>query len=370
MKINHSKVSFSSIVGIGQKVAKASKESGMEYLALNRGVNAVVNVDLSSVAPGIDVNTNEFQIYAPNLGVEKLRRNIAKTYFESEAYENVSIMPGGMPGLDMILQTLGVENVLFPKFYWGSYSKMATIRGRSFSFYDDIISLDTNDLDSSTCVFICDPNNPTGVKVNDSLLLMKIQKLDDLGVTVIFDCPYLKLFDWQQGYSKTDMFKSVGHLKNVIVCESFSKSLGVSGLRLGFIWSTNDEFNKEVNIRALYEFNGISTVSQLIVNELLVNPNGIEAVGKFRKETVENINENIKYLHSRGLLVDEIYQGEIPGGMFAIIDMAEDFLFKNRIGAVGLDKFVYHDKDMWSSYSRICVSVPHTKFVEFFGRIL
>ena len=117
MKINHSKVSFSSIVGIGQKVAKASKESGMEYLALNRGVNAVVNVDLSSVAPGIDVNTNEFQIYAPNLGVEKLRRNIAKTYFESEAYENVSIMPGGMPGLDMILQTLGVENVLFPKFF-------------------------------------------------------------------------------------------------------------------------------------------------------------------------------------------------------------------------------------------------------------
>jgi aspartate/methionine/tyrosine aminotransferase len=369
MKINHSKVSFSSIVGIGQKVTKASKESGMEYLALNRGVNAVVNVDLTSVAPGIDVNTNEFQVYAPNLGVEKLRRSIAREYFCSDEYDNVSIMPGGMPGLDMILQTLGTENVLFPKFYWGSYSKMATIRGRSFSFYDDITRLDTNDLDSSTCVFICDPSNPTGVKVDDIFLLRKIDELDRKGVTVIFDCPYLKLFDWQTDYSSLDMFRAVGQMKNVIVCESFSKSLGVSGLRLGFIWSTNQEFNKEVNIRALYEFNGISTVSQLIINELLVNPNGTHAVNKFRKETVNNINKNIDYLEDRGLLVSEIYREGRPKGMFAIINLSEDFLFKNRIGAVGLDKFVYHDKDMWSSYSRICLSVPHSKFVEFFDRI-
>jgi hypothetical protein len=56
--------------------------------------------------------------------------------------------------------------------------------------------------------------------------------------------------------------------------------------------------------------------------------------------------------------------------MFAIINMNEDFLFKNKIGAVGLDKFVHHDKDMYSSYSRICVSVPHEKFVKFFDNIL
>ena len=34
-----------------------------------------------------------------------------------------------------------------------------------------------------------------------------------------------------------------------------------------------------------------------------------------------------------------------------------------------MDKFVYHDKDYWSDYSRICVSVPHEKFVEYFNKI-
>ena len=38
--------------------------------------------------------------------------------------------------------------------------------------------------------------------------------------------------------------------------------------------------------------------------------------------------------------------------------------------AVGLDKFVYHGKDNWSSYSRICVSVQHELFKKFIKNII
>lgn len=368
MKINHSKVSFSSIVGIGQKVAKASKESGEEYLELNRGVNNVVNIDLTDVIPKLDYNSNEFQIYAPNLGIERLRRNIVKEYFPStsdDKFTNVTIMPGGMPGLDLILQTLNVDNIIFPKFYWGSYSKMATIRGKSFSFYDDIKSLNVKELNNSTCVFICDPSNPTGIKRPDSMLEFKIKQLNDAGVVVIYDCPYRKLFKYDN-----DLFDVVGKMENVIVCESFSKSLGISGARLGFVWSLNDDFNKELNIRILYEFNGVCSISQLLVNELLTSEEGKLAVNNFREVTTDNITKNIDFLFKNGFLVDEIYQGIKPEGMFAIINYSEDFLFKNKIGAVGLDKFVYHEKDMYSSYSRICVSVEHNKFVKFLSKII
>ena len=368
MKINHSKVSFSSIVGIGQKVAKASKESGEEYLELNRGVNNVVNIDLTDVLPKLDYNSNEFQIYAPNLGIERLRRNIVKEYFPStsdDKFTNVTIMPGGMPGLDLILQTLNVDNIIFPKFYWGSYSKMATIRGKSFSFYDDIESLNVKELNNSTCVFICDPSNPTGIKRPDSMFEFKIKQLNDAGVVVIYDCPYRKLFKYDN-----DLFDVVGKMENVIVCESFSKSLGISGARLGFVWSLNDDFNKELNIRILYEFNGVCSISQLLVNELLTSEEGKLAVNNFKEVTTDNITKNIDFLYQNGFLVDEIYQGKKPEGMFAIINYSEDFLFKNKIGAVGLDKFVYHEKDMYSSYSRICVSVEHNKFVKFLSKII
>lgn len=371
MKINPSKVTFSSIVGIGQKVVKSEKETGEEYLHLNRGVNAVTNINLSGVIKNIDPNTKEYQVYAPNMGMEKLRRSIVEEYFPSEStdtFTNVTIMPGGMPGLDLIIQTLNVDNIIFPKFYWGSYSKMATIRGKSFSFYDKLSELDESLLNHNTCVFICDPNNPTGIKLDDEELYQDIKKLNSLGVTIIFDSPYRKLFNLF--VYKMDLFDRISNMSNVIVCESFSKSLGISGARLGFVWCNNKEFNAELNIRILYEFNGVCSISQLLVNELLTSDEGRKAVREFREITGEHIFKNIKYLQDNGLLVKEIYGDDIPRGMFAIINMGEDFLFKNKIGAVGLDKFVHHDKDMYSSYSRICLSVPHDKFVKFFDKII
>jgi aspartate/methionine/tyrosine aminotransferase len=371
MKINPSKVTFSSIVGIGQKVTKAEKETGEEYLHLNRGVNAVTNIDLTEVVKNIDPNTKEYQVYAPNMGMEKLRRSIIGEYFPSQntdEFKNVTIMPGGMPGLDLIIQTLNVDNIIFPKFYWGSYSKMATIRGKSFSFYDDLSDLTSEQLNHNTCVFICDPNNPTGIKLHDEELYHQIHRLNTYGVTVIFDSPYRKLFNLFEG--QIDLFDWIGNMDNVIVCESFSKSLGISGARLGFVWCNNKEFNAELNIRILYEFNGVCSISQLLVNELLTTNVGKAAVNDFKRKTTLDIFNNIDYLYDNGLLVKEIYGDNKPKGMFAIINMNEDFLFKNKIGAVGLDKFVHHDKDMYSSYSRICVSVPHDKFVKFFNNII
>lgn len=372
MKINISKATFSSIVGIGQKVRKAAKETGNEYLELNRGVNSVVNIDLTEIKELIDFNTKDFQLYAPNLGIDSLRKAICKEYFPNYhdlhgMERHISITPGGMPALDLIIQTLNVDNIYFPKFYWGSYSKMATIRNKSFSFYD---SLDyftkpekLSSLNETTCIFICDPSNPTGIKMDDPYLLHKIKQISETGAIVVFDSPYRKLF------YDDKLFEKILH-HNVIIAESFSKWIGLSGARLGFICSLNKEFNEELNIRLLYEFNGISSPSQILVEKILTTEEGERAVDKFQEETVKHIKLNMKWLKKNNLLVDEIYKGDTPMGIFAIINKSEDFLFQHRIGAVGLDKFVYFDKDTWSSYSRICVSVNHDLFVKFMSEIL
>jgi aspartate/methionine/tyrosine aminotransferase len=381
MRINLSKATFSSIVGIGQKVKKAAKETGNTYIELNRGVNSVVEIDLTEIHKLIDFNSKEFQLYAPNLGLESLRETIAKEYFPTlinhctefpsdgntkyikDIVNSISITPGGMPALDLIIQTLNVENIYFPEFYWGSYSKMATIRNKQFSFYDTLNYFDISKLNESSCIFICDPNNPTGVKMDDHDLLDKIKEIANTGAIVIFDSPYRKLF------YEDNFFEKIMH-PNVIITESFSKWIGLPGARLGFIFSMNKELNDELNIRLLYEFNGVSSPSQILVNTILSTPQGKKAIKDFQEETVEHIYNNIEFLRQNNLLVDEIYNGEDPMGIFAIINKSEDFLFQHRIGAVGLDKFVYHNKDNWSSYSRICVSVRHELFVEFMKNIL
>jgi aspartate/methionine/tyrosine aminotransferase len=365
MKINVSKATFSSIVGIGQKVKKASKETGNAYLELNRGVNSVVGIDLTEVAKTIDFNSKELQLYAPNLGIDSLRHSIIKEYFPTHGsnMEHISILPGGMPGLDLIIQTLNVDNIYFPQFYWGSYSKMATIRNKPFSFYDSLDYFDLTKLNENSCVFICDPNNPTGMKLEDDYLLKKIHQIADTGAIVIFDSPYRKLF------FNDSFFEKVLH-PNVIICESFSKWIGLPGARTGFIHSTNKEFNEELNIRLLYEFNGVSSPSQILVNQVLSTEDGQKAISDFQVETRKHIKLNIDYLRQNNLLVDEIYKGKDPLGIFAIVNKSEDFLFQNRIGAVGLDKFVYYEKDTWSSYSRICVSVQHELFKQFMSTVV
>lgn len=367
MKINKSGVSFSSIVGIGMKLKEKEKESGEKYLPLNRGVNQVVNIDLLNIINKIDFNSNEIQHYAPNLGLDSLRKTIAKEYFSSEElYKNISVIGGGMPALDISLQILNVEKIWFPFMYWGSYTKMADIRGKSYEFYKTIEELDLSQLNENSCIFICSPSNPTGINIETSYLLNMVKKITNTGAIVLLDCPYYRLF------TKDDFFKKASIIggENIIICESFSKCYGLSGIRLGFIHSTNKEFNDELNIRLLYEFNGVSSPSQILVEKILTTDEGQEAIYNFQEETKKHINLNIEWLRENNLLVDEIYNGNNPMGIFAIINKSEDFLFQHKIGAVGLDKFVYHNKDNWSSYSRICVSVPHKVFVEYLSKMV
>lgn len=365
MKINISNATFSSIVGIGQKVKAASAKSGEKYLELNRGVNSVVDIDLSGIMKHINPNSKGFQVYAPNLGIDSLRKSILNEYFPTKnEIENIAITPGGMPALDLVIQILNVENIYFPHFYWGSYSKMATIRKKQFSFYESLENLDYSKLNESTAIFVCDPNNPTGVKLDDDFLLKHIEKINETGAIVIFDSPYRKLF------YDDNFFDKISNLDNVIITESFSKWLGLSGLRIGFIWSKNKEFNSELNIRLLYEFNAVSSVPQLIVDAVLSTNEGKTTRDNFRMETTSSIVKNIDFLKKNNLLVKEIYGEDTPIGIFAIINKSEDYLFKNKIGAVGLDKFTYHKKDKWSRYSRICVSVNHDEFKEFIKKII
>ncbi len=173
-------------------------------------------------------------------------------------------------------------------------------------------------------------------------------------------------------FKDDNLFLHLSMLENVIITESFSKSLGISGLRIGFIHSNNKELNEELNIRLLYEFNGISTFSQIVVEKLLTTPAGMFAVASFKNETKKHIGMNIKYLSDNNILTKEIYKDSPPLGIFAIINKSEDLLFQNKIGSVSLSKFTHDisDKERFKNDSRICVSVNHDQFVKFIKNVI
>ncbi len=376
MKINKSGATFSSIVGIGVKIKKMMDESGVEYLFLNRGINAVCSIDLTEVVKLIDFNSTRIQVYPPNEGTIELREAINQEYFAGKSnVENIAITPGGMSSIDLPVQILDLDTLYFSKFFWGSYNKLCTIRGVKSETFEDLNSFvalvknfKKNKITTSKkfAVLLCDPNNPVGDKMDDAGMMSNIKALNDMGVIVIFDSPYRRIF-----YDTSDtFFQELLNLSNVIITESFSKTMGLSGQRIAFIHSTNKEFNDELNIRLLYAFNGINTFAQELVWKLLTTPEGKKAVSVFKSKTVEDLKRNIQYLNDHNLLVEKLYKYNKPVGIFSVINISEEELLKHHIGSVSMIYFTNDKNDEARATSRICVSVPHEKFKLFFDKML
>jgi len=123
--------------------------------------------------------------------------------------------------------------------------------------------------------------------------------------------------------------------------ESFSKSVGLSGQRIGFVHTNNADLADELKIRLLYASNGVNAFSQQLVYELLTSIEGKKAIDNFRERTRNDIAENIKYLEKTGLLAKEFYLNSDPIGIFVIVNMSEDELLDNYIGSVSLSFFTF-----------------------------
>jgi len=368
MKIKPSKTTNSSIVAMGARLQKAMKDSGNEYLMLNRGVNSVVNIDLKPVISEIDFNSNEIQVYPGTKGSIEIRKAINEEFFGNKAeIENIIVAVGGISGLDICFQNLEIDEIVFPRFFWGTYTQLAQLRNIPFTCYQSYAALASQSKElNGKAVIICDPGNPLGDKYPDDKLIELIKLLDANGVIVLFDSPYRRLF-----YDHTDTFyQQLLPLENVIIIESFSKSVGLSGQRIGFIHSSNKQFNNEAALRIMYATNGINGFAQVVVSKLLTSDVGIKVVSEFKSKTTTDIAKNIEFLKLNGLLATEFYQESKPLGIFAVVNRSPEELFQNRIGSVGLDYFVKDTFDGMDKYSRILVSYPNEKFVSFFRTLL
>lgn len=367
MQIKKSGATLSKIVLIGEKLKELTTQSGKQYLPLNRGVNAVVNIDLSEVVKELDFNSQAMQVYPAGRGIVELRETINQEYFGGKSNkDNVLITAGGMNALDLIVQTVGMDKLFLPIYYWGCYFQMLTVRGIGNAEYHAQSELyDRIDELKGNAVLICDPGNPLGEKYDDEEQFKLIKTLSDAGVVVFFDSPYRRIF-----YGSDDnYYQRLLELENVVITESFSKSVGLSGQRLGFIHTTNKELYNELEIRLMYCTNGINAFAQLLVEKLLTSKVGRKAVNDFKTATATDIARNIEYLKKRGLLAEQFYHTSTPKGIFVVVNKTEEELLEAQIGSVSLAFFTKSQKEVANKYARICVSSPHAKFISFFDNV-
>ena len=244
-----------------------------------------------------------------------------------------------------------------PNYHWGSWNQILTTHGKEIKTFDDFNIEEF--MPREGVVMLCYPSNPTGYCPDLDVIKKFLLKSKDSGVTIVLDLPYYYLFnDINDGLS--DLF-----FENVIIVSSFSKSIGLSGYRVGYIATKNEQLYQTLRIRSLYKYNSISTLPQHIINELLKEKT---AITEYKKKTVDSIKKNIMVLEMNGLLFDEYPQ--IPTGPFAVVNISYDELLKNKISSVPLSKFTLNKQLKHENCSRISVAVDHKVFWKYFEKML
>ena len=117
MNIKKSGVAYSQIVSISEKLKELSKQTGQEYLFLQRDINAVCLIDLSEVVKQIDFNSPAIQFYPLNRGRSDLRQAINNEYFNGKnTIDKLLITPSASTAIDLTAQILNVRKYFVSTF--------------------------------------------------------------------------------------------------------------------------------------------------------------------------------------------------------------------------------------------------------------
>lgn len=126
---------------------------------------------------------------------------------------------------------------LIPAPTFGEYTHIFT----NYTTYSDHGCFDLNDVaekaHSAECIVIVNPNNPTGTEFPTDWIISFAEKYPHK--TIIVDESFIEFSD---NHSIIPVLEKQP-LSNVIVIKSLSKSLGIPGIRLGYVYSCDDAFN-------------------------------------------------------------------------------------------------------------------------------
>ncbi|MEM4477951.1 MAG: pyridoxal phosphate-dependent aminotransferase [Candidatus Korarchaeum sp.] len=203
--------------------------------------------------------------YLPFEGMSETRERIsrfARRFLSRDLEpERIFVTNGGAQALTSVLMVLRRRKILLPAPGFTQYFDNARMMGLDFRTYDptseDIVSEVLGRLGDAGVVLINYPNNPTGyVQGNDSMEGLW-EELRRRGVVLINDAAYSQIY-----------FESKPRLVGDVIIDTFSKTLALPGLRLGYVyWGIGEE--RGIFDAVYVTSAGVSEVSQLLLNMLL-----------------------------------------------------------------------------------------------------
>lgn len=142
-------------------------------------------------------------------------------------------------------------------------------------------------------VLICNPNNPTGTMLSRVDVLKIVSSVKAM---VVLDQAYLEFSDYPQEDDTRDN-------KNLIVLRSFSKAMGLAGIRLGYMIAHQEIIGYINRVRSPYNVNSLTQEAglQALENELATIHATTEMIKSERQRMAKGLATlGIKPLPSQG----------------------------------------------------------------------
>ncbi|MDN5303716.1 MAG: aspartate aminotransferase [Fusobacteriaceae bacterium] len=189
--------------------------------------------------------------YMSNAGFTDVRQTMAddinKTITGDKlSFEHIVMTCGAAGALNVVLRAIlnpGEEVVVFTPYFveYGFYIQnhngiMITIDNEKTNFQPNLDELKNKITNKTKAIIINSPNNPTGVVYKEEILkemalvIKEKEKEFNSKIFVVSDEPYAKIV-----YNNIKIPNILNIFDNGIIVNSFSKSLGLAGERIGYI---------------------------------------------------------------------------------------------------------------------------------------
>ena len=203
--------------------------------------------------------------------------------------ENILIGDGCDGCLEMIAKTFITKNdpvaIPIPTFHRYEFhtklmgGKCIFVPMENFSFNAELILREAKE-NNAKIIFLCNPNNPTGIEIDEKEKLKLIKNFTGL---IVVDEALADI-------TTINGSNLIKENNNLIVVRSFSKSFGLASLRIGYIVANQEIVNTVRKVSSPFKVNGIA-------QEL-----AIEAL-----QDKEHIRNSIDYLNEeRNYLIQEL----------------------------------------------------------------
>ncbi|MCM3690574.1 threonine-phosphate decarboxylase CobD [Neobacillus niacini] len=202
----------------------------------------------------------EITVY-PDPFAEKLKNRIAES--EEISDDSILIGNGGAELITLVARFLQGKKVIVAEPTFSEYEKACRANLCEIQYYqmkepDFALNMEEllPSLPNADALFLCNPNNPTGIQYSVSTILSMIEECEKQNCFVILDEAF---YDFLIDYHS--FIPYINRFSNLIIIRSMTKMYAIPGLRLGYLAATSEIIALLSNLQPHWSINTIALMA-------------------------------------------------------------------------------------------------------------